>query len=247
MSITQSNENNFYKLYRGAYTHFRNNNIYAEESFEVFKDKREHSLLFSSELHSRVATGELLIINIMHIVNKDYIPQEVHIRKQLGEDSTEERYIYELRKNKLLYLFTDKKGVTTERELNTSPRFHIATPASCSSMLFLRSKKFDSTGKNLYQVWKGQNFWEFESEPTVVTTVVEKISQGFESLIIDGQNLQSTEYKLYENNPEEDNKNSPIVETPYLRVFLSKHMTIPYLLKDFEGTKIEVKYLNELE
>ena len=32
-----------------------------------------------------------------------------------------------------------------------------------------------------------------------------------------------------------------------IRIWCSQHMTIPYLIKDRDGTKIEVKYLNNLD
>ena len=51
-----------YKVFRGAYNYLRNGNIFSEETFEVFKDRKEGTYSFESEMHSRVATGQLLTI-----------------------------------------------------------------------------------------------------------------------------------------------------------------------------------------
>lgn len=237
-----------YKVFRGAYNYLRHGNIFSEETFEVFKERKEGTYTFEAEMHSRVATGQLLTIKVTYNVNKDYIPVFVFIEKFLGEDITKEIWTYDSRTTKLYYSFLDKNGEKTEVELSTSPKFHIATPCTSSSMLFLRSKKFDSTSKNVYSVWSSRNKWIYEQEPTVQNISVQKISTTFETLVVDDQKLQAMEYRMTEDVEEDTSKNKEQVILPYIRIFLSKHVTIPYMVRDDDdGTKIQIKYLNDLE
>jgi hypothetical protein len=237
-----------YKVFRGAYNYLRNGNIFSEETFEVFKERKEGTYTFEAEMHSRLATGQLLTIKVVYNVNKDYVPTFVLVEKYLGEDITKEIWTYDQRKTKLYYSFLDKNGEKTEVELSTSPKFHIATPCTCPSMLFLRSKKFDATGKNIYQVWASRNKWTFEDEPIIQGIVVKKVSSSFETLVVDDQKLQTMEYHMMEDLEEDTSKKAESIVLPYIRIFLSKHVTIPYMVRDDnDGTKIQVKYLNDLE
>ncbi|MEX1100063.1 MAG: hypothetical protein WEB87_06535, partial [Bacteriovoracaceae bacterium] len=45
------------KFYRGAYNYIKNDSLYSEEAFEVYKDRRDGAFYFLSQIHSRVATG----------------------------------------------------------------------------------------------------------------------------------------------------------------------------------------------
>lgn len=247
MKIGQDDNTIGVKLYEGAYTYYQQNTIYSEENFVVFRDRKEHSMIFISELHSRVSTGELLSIVVNYTVNKDYIPTFVKINKVLGSDQIEETYSYETRQNKLIYTHRAKSGEITERELSTSPKFHIAVPSTCNSMLFLRSKKFDSTSKNVYGCWSSKNQWEYLEDPKVHSVAVDKISQTFETLEIEEQKLQALEYKMYHNMPEHNDKNKNVTPDDYVRVYLSKHITIPYMIKDISGSRVQIKFLKHLE
>lgn len=246
--MEESLNKSLHKVFRGAYNYLRNNTIYSEETFEVFKEKKEGTYCFQSELHSRVATGQLLTIKVNYNVNKDYVPTYVTVEKLLGEDSTNETWIFDSRNNKLSYSFLDKDGATTEVELSTSPKFHITTPSTACSMLFLRSKKFDATAKNIYTFWSNHNKWLFEEDPSIKTIGLTKISTTFENVMVEDQKLQAIEYRLFEDMDEEKSKNKEPLVPPYIRVFLSKHVTIPYLIRDDEdGTRIQIKYLNDLD
>jgi hypothetical protein len=236
-------ESTNYKVIRGAYKYLRNDTIYCEETFDVFKDKKENAYSFESSLHSRVATGELLTIKVTYRLNKDYIPIFVMLERNLGENSIKEIYDYDARRNVLKYSFLDKKGVYHDHELTTSNKFYITTPCTCSAMVFLRSKKFDNTGDNNYSFWSSRNQWEFIEVPKITTISIKKMSTTYESLTIDGNKLQALEYRLWE---AQDDDNTEVPE--YIRVYLSKHVTIPYMIKDErDNTKIQIKFLNDLE
>lgn len=229
------------KIYRGAYKYMRNTNIYCEETFEVFKDKGDSSMLFQSHIMSRVATGELLNISVDFKVNKDYIPTLVVINKVLGNNNVVETFSFNSKNNTINYTF-ESASETEKLVLNTTPKFSISTPAVCTSMLHLRSKKFDSTGKNIYNVLSSSNQWSYESEPSFNTITIRRMNQASETKTIDGSNVQGVDYKIeYKEESDEYDK-----DAPNLRCFVSQYVTIPYFLEDGKGTKIEVKYFNNL-
>lgn len=238
-------ESTNYKVMKGAYKYLRNNTIYCEETFDVYKERKENAYSFESALHSRVATGELLTMKVTYRFNKDYIPTFVMIERNLGENSIKEIYDYDGRRNVLKYSFLDKKGKYHDHELITTNKFYITTPCACASMAFLRSKKFDNTGDNVYSFWTSRNQWEFTAIPIVQTISVKKISTSYEPLTVDGNKLQSLEYRLWES---QDEGTANAEDPEFIRVFLSKHVTIPYMIKDErDNTKIQIKFLNDLE
>ena len=59
---------------------------------------------------------------------------------------------------------------------------------------------------------------------------------------IDGQNVQATQYKMYDETTDFKNLKEP----PHIKIFLSQHGAIPYMIRSDDGTKIQIKYLNDL-
>lgn len=230
------------KIYRGAFAFFRNENTYAEENFDVYKDKKDQSLHYVSEAVVKVTTGELLNLHVEYSVNKDYIAQHVVVEKIMGKETTRETYEYVPRKNHLIYKFTNSKGDEHHEEITTAPKYHIATPTAASSMLFLRSKKFDANGKNSFNLLVGHNQWEFKEPPKFKNIILERASLTVEKMNIDGQNVQATQYKMFDD--ETDFKN--IKDPQHIKIFLSSHGAIPYMVRSDDGTKIQIKYLNDL-
>ncbi|ATH08393.1 hypothetical protein BIY24_10665 [Halobacteriovorax marinus] len=219
----------------------RNANVYSEETFEVFKEKSDSSMLFQSQIMSRVSTGELLNITVDYKINKDYIPTLVVINKVLGNDNVVETFSFNSKNNTISYTFESSNESKTTI-LNTTPKFFISTPAVCTSMLYLRSKKFDTTGKNIYNVLASSNQWSYEDEPVFNAITVRRMNQSSETRTIDGSSVQGVDYKIEQQADSDDYDK----DTPSLRCFVSQHVTIPYFLEDGHGTKIEVKYLNNL-
>lgn len=230
------------KIYRGAFTYIRNENSYAEEIFEVYKDKKDQSYHYISDAVVKVTTGEVLNLHVKFLVNKEYIPQMVMIEKVMGKETTCETYEYLVRRNHLVYKFINSKGEEHVEEISTAPKYHIATPTAASSMLFLRSKKFDANGKNAFNILVGYNQWEYKEAPKFKNIILERAGLTAEKMNIDGQNVQATQYKLFDEAT--DFKN--VKEPQHVKIFLSQHAAIPYLVRSDDGTKIQIKYLNDL-
>lgn len=233
-----------YKIYRGAYSYHKGTIMFAEETFEVFRDRKDHSLHYKSEINSRVSTGELLNIKIDYFINKDFIPTKVLINRSLGQENVAEYFVYDKKKDTIFYEFIENVG-TTYKELKTPVKFHIAVPNSVCSTLFLRSKKFDSSGVNYFTVWNSYNQWRFEETPELKSLLVKKMSNTHENIMIDGHNVQAIHYRIG------DGENSILdVENndKFINLHLSKFGAIPYSIRsDAEGVKVQIKYFNNLD
>lgn len=230
------------KIYRGAFNFYRNENIYTEETFEVYRDKKEQSYHYVSEAIVKVTTGEILNLQVEYIVNKDYIPTYVSVYKIMGKESAKETYEYNSKRNHLVYTFTNAEGEVFTNEIVTAPKYHIATPTAASSMLFLRSKKFDTSGKNTFNVLLGFNQWEYKEAPVFKTVILERANITVEKMNIDGQNVQATQFRMYD----EGVDFKSVKEPQHVKIFISQHGGIPYQIKTEDGTKIQIKYLNDL-
>lgn len=229
------------KIFRGAYSYLRNKNIYSEENFEVFRDKKEMTFLFASELVSRVSTGELLTINVDYTINKEYIPQKVVIDRKLGERKILEVWMFDSQRTRINYTFINEDG-EVDIEVSTQPKFSIATPALAPSMLFLRSKKFDATSNNFFSIVGSRNLWTYENPPQANNVMVTKVHTSSENIKIDGNALTANQYKIEDESNFEDETPGPA-----LKAWLSQYMTIPYIVESSDGTKIQIKYLNNLD
>lgn len=230
------------KIYRGAFNYYRNENMYAEEVFDVYRDKKDQSFHYISEAIVKVTTGEILNLYVEYIVNKDYIPTYVLIEKNMGKEVSKEIFEYNNKKNHLVYSFINSKNEETKDEIPTAPKYHIATPTAASSMLFMRSKKFDTNGKNNFNSLIGINQWEYKETPKFRILILERANLTTEKISIDGQNVQATQYRMFD----EDTDFKLSKEPPHIKVFLSNHGAIPYLVRTDDGTKIQIKYLNDL-
>ncbi len=230
------------KIYRGAYNYYRNDNIYAEENFDVFFEKKESSITTIAESMARVATGEILTIRVEFVVNKEYIPTYVSIEKTMGKEFVKEIFRYVTKRNHILYTFENSKGGSEEKEIITAPKYHIATPVCSPSMLFLKSKKLDVSGKNSFNILTSSNQWDFKDAPVFKNILVERTNLTNEKMNIDGQNVQATPFKIFD--ADADFKN--LKEPPNIKVFLSQHGGIPYVIRTDDGTKIQIKYFNNL-
>lgn len=228
------------KVLRGSYNYYRVNSVYSEETFEVYRDRQDFSVSFFSDIHSRVSTGELLTINVDVKLTKDFVPFYIKVIRALGKDVSTETYTYEKSASSLLYTF-ETEHESQEVQIPISSKFHVATPAACSSMVFLKSKREDTTSKNFYHLVQSDNKWKYEAVPQVKIIAMQRVGTGTENVVIDGHSVQATQYRLFED--DNDTTDNP----PSLKVHISKHATIPYIIKGDDGTRIQIKFLNDLD
>ncbi len=242
-------ENPIQKIFRGAFDYFRKGVIYSQETFEVFKDKKHYNYNFVSEQNSRTATGELLRITIDYQINKNWLPQMVTIKKHLGSQEVIETFEYDQGSSSIIYTFAPSKGRPTQNKILAPPHYHVATPTVATSFLFVLSKKFDTTSRNDYAVLISKNQWKYVEPPKFFNVSLERVNVTSETIIINAHELQSFQYKLLATddvitaNRKKSNKEPP----QFIRVFLSQHLAIPYLIEGENETTVQIKYLKNLE
>lgn len=232
------------KVYRGAYNYFKGETLYAEEEFEVYKDRKELGMSFFAQLHARVATGELLSIYLDYTVTKDYIPQKLLVEKMIGKEMVTEVFDFDPRKNTMDYIFISTTG-KEHINMQVPPKFGITTPTTSTSLIFTKYKKEDSTSRNYYQVLSSGNQWTFENQPFQQSIVTERVALAAESVNIEGQSVQAIPYRIWDANQlsEEEDPNN----VDFISVQMSRHASIPYMVKSTDGTRIQIKYLNDLD
>lgn len=232
------------KVYRGAYNYFKGETLYAQEEFEVYKDRKELGMTFFAELHSRVATGELLTVYLDYVITKEYIPQKLTIERTLGNLIVKELYDFNPRKNFVDYIFLSKKG-QEHAKINVPPKFSIMTPTACTSMLYLKTKKEDTTSRNYFPVLCSTNLWTYENEPFQQTIAAERTALASENINIDGHSVAATPYKIFDAQDLEAADDAD--QVPFATTQISKHATIPYTVISQDGIRIQIKYLNDLD
>lgn len=237
------------KLYCGAFDYLRKGVIYSQETFEVFKDKKHYNYNFICEQHSRTSTGEVLRITVNYLINKNWLPQVVVIKKQLGNQEATETYEYDSSTSYLIYTFAPAKGRPTQNKITTPPHFQISTPTSATSFLFVLSKKFDATSRNDYSLLVSKNQWKYSEAPKFFNISLERVNVTSETIIINGHELQSIQYRLFatEDVISANRKKNSKEQTSSIRAFLSQHLTIPYLIEGENETTVQVKFLQNLD
>lgn len=232
------------KVCRGAYNYYKRDTMYAEEEFEVYRDRQELTLSFFAYLYARIPTGELLTTYVDYVVSKEFIPQNLYIERMLGKAIVQENYSYNPKDNQLDYHYSGPK--TKEHVIITTPsKFTLTTPTTSTSFTFLKTKKEDTVAKNFYTIYGTDNNWSYIGPPESKIVVMERTGIGSETIDIEGKKLQSTPYKLFDGEDLEEDVES--IHAPHLNVSLSKVLTIPYLIKSADDTKIQIKYLNDFE
>ena len=139
-------------------------------------------------------------------------------------------------------------SMITQEELIVTPKFHIATPLTCTSCTFIKSKKEDPTSKNIYLTLKSFNNWNYIDTPAMQVLTLQRMSLTSENISISGNSVQATKYKLFEEEQEDiTNIKKKVINPPVIKISLSKYLAIPYQLQTSDGIKIQMKYFNDLE
>ena len=236
---------NFDSLYNGSYNFYRHANIYSEESFKVYQDKKNPLYYFHASMHCRVTTGELLIIKMEYVIDKGFIPKEVSIKKNLGGNKVDEHFTCNREKKILHYRFDNGKDVK-EIEIPTPQIFHISTPFACTSMLFLRSKKFVRTAKNKYYLISSNNLWEYKKSLEMKAIILETDTLISKKIELNGNKIQALQYHLSE--ADESEKESHLETKDKAFVYMGQHIIMPYVIEEPKrNIKIKVNSLETCE
>ena len=235
---------NLKRIYEGSYQYFNKNTLFCEENFEIFRNKEKLTIQYFSELFSRTKEGELFETRVSYLVNNQFTPIFVHIEKTLGSNHTVENYAYEQRSNLIKYEFRLGNSVETA-EITAPTKFHISSNTTVNSLLFLQSKKFDTSNINYYSVLKSKNKWEYESEPEFHEIGVERQSVTPVKIKVDRFPVRATPFKIIQTNPNEEVSN--FGEREGIITHVSGFHSIPYKIEDSKtDTTIQIKKLTNL-
>ena len=207
----------------------------------VFRNNRALSMSFFSSMYCRMATGELLNIYVDYMVSKDFVPKKVLIEKKLGQREISEVYQYDESTSSVRYLFISEKE-KKQFAIPVSSRFHITTPTTATSMLFLKPQNDSSSGKSDYSILTSYNKWNCDAPPDIKTITVQRDSTGTTGLKIGNETVYAPAYKVYE----WTNKGL-LPEMPFVEVFMSRHVNIPYMIKADDNLTINMRKLLDLE
>lgn len=247
MSTSMSGKPRGVKVYRGAYEYLKNDNVYAEENFDVYRVPNGMGIHFVAQQMARVSTGEILRVNLDYIMTKDFIPMFVSVEKILGKDHVKELYAFDPKRNICLYDY-ESKTFKKQEELIVTPKFHISTPLTCTSCTFIKSKKEDPTSKNIYLTLKSFNNWNYMDTPAMQVLTLQRMSLTSKNVNISGNSVQAIRYNLFEEEQEDvNNPKMKMINPPVIKVTLSKYAAIPYQLQTNDGIKVQIKYFNDLE
>jgi len=228
------------KLFEGTFEYANNGDNYSVENFVVFKNDENKSIVYRSEVLSRVQTGEFLKINVDYEVNNKWFPVRIEVKKYLGEDYACETFFINHDSNILIYEFDDgKEKEMVERVLPN--KFQITTPCFLTSMLFSQSKKNNAMGRSQYSLLRPNSDWSFNPEIVDETIYAEFMTHEKTELKINNQNVSCVKVLLYKNDSSVNQKEMPVT------VYLSKHIGIPYMMLTDEGMTIKVKNLKKHE
>lgn len=225
--------------FTGAFEYISGDAVYSDENFHVYRNVREGSVIFESELLTRLESGELLKINSHYKINKDFIPEKVEIDKIMGKQIISESFKMNPKSNAITYHF-QRGDVFNEYKISPPPRFQVATPTSLTSVIFLFTKKYDPTGKNFNSVMVSDNFWEYQAIPSMQYILAERQGTGLQTVNLKGKELKAYHYRLF---TQEDHNRAQ--EIP-MNVYMSKHYGIPYLIQ-YKDIKVQIRFLSELE
>ncbi len=226
------------EIYKGSYRYIHEKRNYSDERFSVYKNFDTQEITFVSEIVSRVANGEFLKINVIYTINLKHEPLNVIVEKFLGNHYSKETFTPDKNSHQLVYEFEGEGGKKSMR-VQTPAKYHIATPAICTAMIFTKAKKYDPTILNSYYVISSDNVWEYQKsiESKLVYFRCDNIHVQ-EEVTINKKTLSGTKFDVFLE--EKDNPDK-------ITYFLSKHFAIPYQVKINRDTHVDIKELQNLQ
>lgn len=225
------------EIFKGSYKYKREGRTYGNENFSVYKDFESQAITFMSEIVSRVATGEFLKINTVYSINIKHEPIFVKIEKSLGTNYSKESYTPDRNAHQVLYEFQGGNETKTMR-IQTPAKYHIATPATCTSLVFTKAKKYDPTILNSYYILSSENIWDY-SKSLDSSTVYFRCDNIHvqEEVTINKKTLSGTKFDIFLEDKETPEK---------ITYFVSKHFAIPYKVTVDRNTVVEIQNLQDL-
>jgi hypothetical protein len=228
------NITNFEKIYSGNYDYYQEEKRYCQESFEVYTNRNDKSMLYKSDLLSRVSSGEFLKIRTLYEINENHLPVRVLVDKKMGKNNVQEFFEYDFRESKLIYKFITDKGAKVQ-EKPISSRFLISTPSFLTTALFAYHRKFDNAPRSPFLVVKSSNIWEAKYSLTEEHIYVKFHIRDHHTIEILNQTFEVIECEIFNTDSWDGGKQD---ETP-LRLTIIPDHAIPFSAVFDDGVEIE--------
>jgi hypothetical protein len=230
------------KILEGRYLYLKNSQQYSEENFTLEReDKNNGNYTFTAEILSRVSTGEFLKVMIDYEVTHQFEPLNIRIKRMLGQNQSTERYSLDSKEKILSYSFDGRNG-HYEFEKSMTGRFHISTPAFCTSTLMTLFKKIDPVQRTAYNVISSSNIWDYNTPFHEHTIWMELKSPTPVELTINNKELQANLVHVIE-----DENGQPKQGKDFSIFYLSKNFNLPYKATFGEDVEVVVDKLKILE
>lgn len=242
LSKNRQDYNHLDKVLEGAYRYLSLGKQYSQESFQVYRDPKTDSFLFHCEILSRVHTGEFLKSEVKYQIDSLCIPEQVIIKRSLGEQYAEETFNFNKQQKILHYTFTDINQQQSEFKKNISSKFQIATPAFSCSTLFSISKRFDSLARDTFTLVSSDNDWGFLKPFSENLIYVEYQTHKSEEIRVKNKDLTCYLCKVFQADVHQHDQPEPLI------FYISKNMGIPYKGEiPQQQAIIEVDFLRKLQ
>lgn len=229
------------KILEGKYFYFKDEVQYSEELFTIYKEtKPQGNFIFSSEILSRVSTGEFLKIQVDYELSHQFEPFRIRTKRALGNKQSTEYYRLNSKTKNLTYNFEGLNGKHQFDKI-VNGKFHVATPAFLTSALMTQIKKMDSIQRTPYTIVSNNNLWTYEHEFFESEVIIELKSLDQIELNINGNNLSATHCTISDSDTTE---NEQATTSDF---FLSKYFNIPYKAILPEGIEIKIDHLKTFE
>ena len=228
-------------LFTGSLDYFKGKSVYAEESFRLYQHSKDLSLQFFSEQLTPLASGEYLKSYVMYHISKDWYPLETFISRFMGKQHIDEILIAKSMDNELSYEFHENGNIKKEK-MSLPPRFHVATGHMSCSLIFCAAKKFDASGGINYQnIIVSENNWKYQGTPKMQYVIMRRPYNKKVDVRVKDKMLKATYFEIYANDNFEKTREVP------LKVYLSAHFGIPYLVETPGGQRISIKFLKKAD
>lgn len=229
------------KILEGKFLYTKDGNQYSEELFTVEReDKINGNFTFSSEILSRVSTGEFLKVYVDYELTSLMDPLNVRIKRALGKNKSTERYYINQTDKIVSYTFDGRSGYY-DFEKVVNGKFTIGTPAFCTSAIMTLMRKIDPVQRTSYVVLSTDNIWNYQSPFKENIIFVELKSHEPVELMINDNELSATMCHFIED--DRDKAKTP----PPASFYLSKHFNIPYKAEFPGGIEVIIDKLKVLE
>lgn len=224
-------------ILEGSYQYFEKEVNFSNENFKLVHLPDEQIYHLYSEVLSRMETGEFLKILIRYEMNSQFLPTFVRIEKSLGNKYALETFKLDHSNLELVYSFQNGSG-SQEFKRAISAKHYISCPAVSTSAIFTLSKKFDATGRTPIILIGSDNEWSYQGPPTEKTVFADYKARDQVEFELKGNTLWASLLFLFENDSIHATHEEPV------ELYLSKHYSIPYVLKQ-DSLKVEISKLKK--